>query len=78
LQEVPFTESDSSTPPEQTQYMTLFRDELLIRLGDCVYITQQKSVGEEAPSRSSYQAVEDVDPTQLDIFRVERLWVDEK
>ncbi|XP_064620312.1 uncharacterized protein LOC135483383 isoform X2 [Lineus longissimus] len=76
--EVPFTECDSSTPPEQTQYMTLFRDELLVRLGNCVYITRQTSVGEEPPVRPSYQSVEDPNRDHLDIFRVERLWVDEK
>lgn len=68
--------------PGYTYYMTLMRDDLQVRLGECVYL-----VGEEyckaltsdgTPIRCSYTELTSVSREKLDIFHVERLWKDQK
>ncbi|XP_013389870.1 histone-lysine N-methyltransferase ASH1L isoform X3 [Lingula anatina] len=61
-------------------YMTLMRDDLQIRVGDCVYITrenpQRRSDG--LPVRMSYRLLSNTNPDDMEIFRIERLWISEK
>ena len=62
-------------------YMTLMRDELQIRVGDCVYVLHEtpKNFDVKIDSvKASYDLITDLGKDKLDIFRIERLWKDEK
>lgn len=54
-------------------YMTLMRDDMQIRLGSCVYVMK-----ENKSRRYSYKKSGGLNKEQLDIFRIERLWKNEK
>lgn len=57
------------------------RDELQIRVGDCAYVLRDipDKVGVEIDSiRMSHKLVSEIGKDKLDIFRIERLWKDEK
>ncbi|XP_066274110.1 histone-lysine N-methyltransferase ASH1L-like isoform X3 [Branchiostoma lanceolatum] len=64
-----------------TYYLTLLRDDLLIRQGDCVYLmrdqSQRRSVDGKSV-RTSYRLLSNISPDKLDVFRVEKLWKNEK
>ncbi|KAJ8304065.1 hypothetical protein KUTeg_017648 [Tegillarca granosa] len=64
-----------------TYYMTLMRDDLQIRVGDCVYVLREQDSkwrGMEIDSvRSSHRLVSNIGAENLVIFRIERLWKDE-
>ncbi|XP_060076770.1 histone-lysine N-methyltransferase ASH1L-like [Ylistrum balloti] len=71
---------DDATPG-WVYYMTLMRDELQIRVGDCVYVIRDmpEKVGVEIDSvKTSQKVVSEIGKDKLDIFRIERLWKDEK
>lgn len=65
-----------------TYYMTLMRDDLQIRVGDCVYVLREQDSkwrGMEIDSvRSSHRLVGNIGAENLVIFRIERLWKDER
>nr|CAD7255866.1 unnamed protein product [Timema shepardi] len=68
--------------PGLTYYITLLRGELQLRQGDTVYVLRDM-VEESAPKSSppvkhTYKTVKDIKYSDLDIFRIERLWKDEK
>eukprot|EP00058_Branchiostoma_floridae_P026086 XP_002611576.1 hypothetical protein BRAFLDRAFT_117164 [Branchiostoma floridae] len=64
-----------------TYYLTLLRDDLLVRQGDCVYLmrdqSQRRSVDGKSV-RTSYRLLSNISPDKLDVFRVEKLWKNEK
>ena len=67
--------------PGQKYFLTLLRDDLQIRLGECVYLTPiDKSIQclGKVRIRQRYKDLVQVDKKELDIFSVERLWKDEK
>ncbi|XP_021377179.1 uncharacterized protein LOC110465579 isoform X2 [Mizuhopecten yessoensis] len=71
---------DDATPG-WVYYMTLMRDELQIRVGDCAYVLRDvpEKVGVEIDSvKTSQKLVTEIGKDKLDIFRIERLWKDEK
>ncbi|KAK3097974.1 hypothetical protein FSP39_014982 [Pinctada imbricata] len=65
-----------------TYYMTLLRDELQIRVGDCVYVLREVPKAAEAMEidsiKTSYKIITEKGMDKLDIFRIERLWKDQK
>ncbi|XP_056020790.1 uncharacterized protein LOC125649572 isoform X3 [Ostrea edulis] len=65
-----------------TYYMTLMRDEIQIRVGDCVYVLREVPKPEDSipidSVRTSYRVIAEIGQDKLDIFRIERLWKDEK
>ena len=62
-----------------TYYMTLLRDDLHVRSGDCYYLMPEKAAPakskDQAPVRMSYKSYSANRPYKLDLFRVERLWI---
>lgn len=65
--------------PGLTYYLTLLRDDLQLRLGECVYLAPlDKSapvVGKIFP-RLPYTAATNADKKTLNLFCIERLWKD--
>ena len=59
--------------PGCTYYMTLLRGELQVRHDDCIYINR-----DSLPMKTSYTELAHLPTEKLDIFRIERLWKDEK
>ncbi len=56
-----------------TYYMTLLRRDLQVRLGDCIYINR-----DSLPNKTPHTDLAHLPLEKLDIFRIERLWKDEK
>lgn len=65
-----------------TYYMTLMRDEIQIRVGDCVYVLREVPKPENRipidSVKTSYRVISEIGQDKLDIFRIERLWKDGK
>ncbi len=61
--------------PGCTYYMTLLRGggSLQVRVGECVYVMR-----ENPPPETERIPTESLDPTKMDIYRIERLWKNEK
>ncbi|KAG8231796.1 hypothetical protein J437_LFUL012073 [Ladona fulva] len=71
---------DFQPAPEVVHYISLLRGDLQIRQGDAVYVLRDM-ISEEGdktnpPVKHTYKTVKDIKVTDLDIFRVERLWKD--
>lgn len=66
----------------QTHYISLMRGNLQLRLGDAVYVLrdmlEDAITGNSPPRKVTYKTIKNVDYADLDIFRIERLWIDEK
>ncbi len=65
--------------PGCTYYMTLMRDDLQVRIGDCVYLMRDmpqssKSSAVRPATKQPYTSHND----KYDIFRVEQLWINDK
>ncbi|XP_062595133.1 histone-lysine N-methyltransferase ASH1L-like isoform X1 [Saccostrea cucullata] len=64
-----------------TYYMTLMRDDIQIRVGDCVYVLREVPKPEDRipidSVKTSYRVISEIGQDKLDIFRIERLWKDE-
>ena len=61
--------------------MTLMRDEIQVRVGDCVYVLRDVPMSKDISIdsvKTSHKLVAEIGPDKLDIFRIERLWKDEK
>ena len=56
-----------------TYYMTLMRGELQVRHGDCIYIHR-----DSLPMKTPHTELSHLPTQKFDIFRIERLWKDEK
>ncbi|XP_043245786.1 histone-lysine N-methyltransferase ash1-like [Amphibalanus amphitrite] len=64
--------------PGLTYYLSLMRDQLQVRQGDCVYIMQGDMVrAAQEAGQVPYKFVKRLVPDELLIFRVEKLWKDE-
>ncbi|KAM9385510.1 histone-lysine N-methyltransferase ASH1L isoform 2-T2 [Pholidichthys leucotaenia] len=60
-------------------YICLLRDDLLLHQGDCVYLMRDsRRTPEGQPVRQSYRLLSHVNRDKLDIFRIEKLWKNEK
>nr|KAG5699573.1 hypothetical protein BaRGS_033769 [Batillaria attramentaria] len=60
-------------------YMTLLRDDLLVAIGDCVYLVRDcKHSKDGTPVRSSLRLVSSTSPDKMDIFRIEELYKNKK
>lgn len=60
-------------------YMTLLRDDLVVAIGDCVYLVRDfKHSKDGTPVRSSLRLVSSTSPEKMDIFRVEELYKNKK
>ncbi|KAL3866572.1 hypothetical protein ACJMK2_043860 [Sinanodonta woodiana] len=57
---------------EQTYYMTLMKDDMQIRVGECVYVMRESQA-----RRYSYKKSGTFNRDKMDIFRIERLWKNE-
>lgn len=57
--------------------MTLLRGDLQLRQGDTVYVLRDIPIP-GSDRKHTYDTIGDVKYTDLDIFRIERLWKDSK
>uniref|UniRef100_A0A8C4NHN1 Histone-lysine N-methyltransferase ASH1L n=1 Tax=Eptatretus burgeri TaxID=7764 RepID=A0A8C4NHN1_EPTBU len=79
--EVIMTPQPEFAQPGCTYYICLLRDDLLLKQGDCVYLVPelpQRKGSSRQTSRPSYKLPLPGDTMKLDIFRVEKLWKNEK
>lgn len=53
-------------------FVTLMRGDLQLRVGDTVYVLR------DTPDKHTYKTIAKLDYEQMDIFRIERLWKDNK
>lgn len=58
------------------------RGNLQLRVGDAVYVLrdmlEESVTGTSPPRKVTYKTIKNVNFADLDIFRIERLWIDEK
>ncbi|KAM9776709.1 histone-lysine N-methyltransferase ASH1L [Syngnathus typhle] len=77
--EVPMIPQPSYAQAGSVYYICLLRDELLLHQGDCVYLMRDsRRTSEGQPIRPSYRLLSHVNRDKLDIFRIEKLWKNEK
>ncbi|KAM8884471.1 histone-lysine N-methyltransferase ASH1L isoform 1-T1 [Synchiropus picturatus] len=77
--EVPMIPQPSYAQAGSIYYICLLRDELLLHQGDCVYLMRDsRRTPEGQPVRQSYRLLSHVNRDKLDIFRIEKLWKNEK
>uniref|UniRef100_A0AAV2K7R9 Histone-lysine N-methyltransferase ASH1L-like n=1 Tax=Knipowitschia caucasica TaxID=637954 RepID=A0AAV2K7R9_KNICA len=77
--EVPMIPQPSYAQAGSIYYICLLRDELLLHQGDCVYLMRDSRRSPEGqPLRQSYRQLTHVNRDKLDIFRIEKLWKNEK
>ncbi|XP_066529786.1 histone-lysine N-methyltransferase ASH1L [Hoplias malabaricus] len=77
--EVPMVPQPSYAQSGSIYYICLLRDELLLHQGDCVYLMRDsRRTPEGQPVRQSYRLLSHVNREKLDIFRIEKLWKNEK
>ncbi|XP_052283595.1 uncharacterized protein LOC127880288 isoform X2 [Dreissena polymorpha] len=66
----PCMDDEDPVPDDGNRYyMTLMRDDMQIRLGTCVYVMK-----ENQSKRFSYKKSGGLNKDKMDIFRIERLW----
>lgn len=58
-------------------YMTLMRGDLQLRQGDTVYVLRDIPI-EGTDRKHTYDTIGKIEYSELDIFRIERLWKEEK
>ncbi|KAJ3609765.1 hypothetical protein NHX12_024276, partial [Muraenolepis orangiensis] len=77
--EVPMLPQPSYAQSGSVYFICLLRDELLLHQGDCVYLMRDsRRTPEGQPIRQSYRLLSHVNRDKLDIFRIEKLWKNEK
>ncbi|XP_061598213.1 histone-lysine N-methyltransferase ASH1L [Cololabis saira] len=77
--EVPMIPQPSYAQAGSVYYICLLRDELLLHQGDCVYLMRDsRRTPEGQPVRQSYRLLSHMNRDKLDIFRIEKLWKNEK
>ncbi|TRY65112.1 hypothetical protein DNTS_009668 [Danionella cerebrum] len=77
--EVPMVPQPSYAQSGSIYYICLLRDELLLHQGDCVYLMRDsRRTTEGQPVRQSYRLLSHINRDKLDIFRIEKLWKNEK
>ncbi|NWW17632.1 ASH1L methyltransferase, partial [Falcunculus frontatus] len=77
--EVPMIPRPHYAQPGCVYYICLLRDDLLLRQGDCVYLMRDsRRTPDGHPVRQSYRLLSHINRDKLDIFRIEKLWKNEK
>ncbi|XP_055368737.1 histone-lysine N-methyltransferase ASH1L isoform X2 [Betta splendens] len=77
--EVPMIPQPSYAQAGSIYYICLLRDDLLLHQGDCVYLMRDsRRTPEGQPVRQSYRLLSHINRDKLDIFRIEKLWKNEK
>ncbi|XP_067354003.1 histone-lysine N-methyltransferase ASH1L isoform X1 [Channa argus] len=77
--EVPMIPQPSYAQAGSVYYICLLRDDLLLHQGDCVYLMRDsRRTPEGQPVRQSYRLLSHINRGKLDIFRIEKLWKNEK
>ncbi|KAF7210933.1 histone-lysine N-methyltransferase ASH1L isoform X1 [Nothobranchius furzeri] len=77
--EVPMIPQPSYAQAGSIYYICLLRDDLLLHQGACVYLMRDSRRSPEGqPVRQSYRLLPHVNRDKLDIFRIEKLWKNEK
>ncbi|XP_053330544.1 histone-lysine N-methyltransferase ASH1L [Spea bombifrons] len=77
--EVPMIPCPHYAQPGFIYFICLLRDELLLRQGDCVYLMRDsRRTPDGLPVRQSYRLLNHINREKLDIFRLEKLWKNEK
>ncbi|NWU30566.1 ASH1L methyltransferase, partial [Dyaphorophyia castanea] len=77
--EVPMIPHPHYAQPGCVYYICLLRDDLLLRQGDCVYLMRDsRRTPDGHPVRQSYRLLSHINRDKLDIFRIEKLWKNEK
>uniref|UniRef100_A0A8D1A1T0 ASH1 like histone lysine methyltransferase n=1 Tax=Sus scrofa TaxID=9823 RepID=A0A8D1A1T0_PIG len=77
--EVPMIPRPHYTQPGCVYFICLLRDDLLLRQGDCVYLMRDsRRTPDGHPVRQSYRLLSHINRDKLDIFRIEKLWKNEK
>ncbi|KAG7469436.1 hypothetical protein MATL_G00128890 [Megalops atlanticus] len=77
--EVPMLPQPSYAQSGSVYYICLLRDDLLLHQGDCVYLMRDsRRTPDGQPVRQSYRLLSHVNRDKLDIFRIEKLWKNEK
>ncbi|XP_068108690.1 histone-lysine N-methyltransferase ASH1L isoform X2 [Hyperolius riggenbachi] len=77
--EVPMIPCPHYAQPGFIYFICLMRDDLLLRQGDCVYLMRDsKRTPDGQPVRQSYRLLSYINRDKLDIFRIEKLWKNEK
>uniref|UniRef100_A0A670YUV8 ASH1 like histone lysine methyltransferase n=1 Tax=Pseudonaja textilis TaxID=8673 RepID=A0A670YUV8_PSETE len=77
--EVPMIPRPHYTQPGCVYFICLLRDDLLLRQGDCVYLMRDsRRTPDGHPVRQSYRLLSHINRERLDIFRIEKLWKNEK
>ncbi|XP_034561076.1 histone-lysine N-methyltransferase ASH1L isoform X1 [Notolabrus celidotus] len=77
--EVPMIPQPSYAQAGSVYYICLLRDELLLHQGDCVFLMRDsRRTPEGQPIRQSYRLLSHMNRDKLDIFRIEKLWKNEK
>ncbi|KAL1506251.1 hypothetical protein ABEB36_005647 [Hypothenemus hampei] len=66
---------DDFTEHGHRYYMTLMRGELQLRQGDTVYVLRDIPIS-GTDKKHTYETIGNIDYSELDIFRIERLWKD--
>ncbi|XP_023718384.1 histone-lysine N-methyltransferase ash1 isoform X3 [Cryptotermes secundus] len=68
--------------PGLINYITLLRGDLQLRQGDTVYVlrdmVEENAPKTSPPTKHTYKTIKNFSYADLDIFRIERLWKDEK
>ncbi|KAJ8273493.1 hypothetical protein GJAV_G00102200 [Gymnothorax javanicus] len=77
--EVPMLPQPSYAQSGSVYYICLLRDDLLLHQGDSVYLMRDsRRTPDGQPLRQSYRLLSHVNREKLDIFRIEKLWKNEK
>uniref|UniRef100_A0A8C0IYP8 Histone-lysine N-methyltransferase ASH1L n=1 Tax=Chelonoidis abingdonii TaxID=106734 RepID=A0A8C0IYP8_CHEAB len=77
--EVPMIPRPHYAQPGCVYFICLLRDDLLLRQGDCVYLMRDsRRTPDGHPVRQSYRLLSHINREKLDIFRIEKLWKNEK
>ncbi|KAM7054636.1 histone-lysine N-methyltransferase ASH1L isoform 1-T1 [Molossus nigricans] len=77
--EVPMIPRPHYAQPGCVYFICLLRDDLLLRQGDCVYLMRDsRRTPDGHPVRQSYRLLSHINRDKLDIFRIEKLWKNDK
>ncbi|XP_044735894.1 histone-lysine N-methyltransferase ash1 isoform X2 [Chrysoperla carnea] len=68
---------DEYTEHGHRYYLSLMRGDLQLRQGDTVYVLRDIPI-EGTDKKHTYETIGDIEFTELDIFRIERLWKDKE
>ncbi|XP_002121834.2 uncharacterized protein LOC778906 [Ciona intestinalis] len=70
-----------SAPPGHTYYLTLMKDDMQVKQGDCVRMIHDHRLRQrpssQPPVRTSYRLQSHSTPDTMDFFRIKKLWTDD-